>query len=157
MPLLAGWIAGGWQWTRGVGGGGQDGDDKTTRTRTTQWQQGQGPWWHVQGCRDNNDKDQKMRKRMVRMRDDNGRDGTNDGTMVWMRTRGKGQQNKSTTMTDGRPDAQDDPSAHHCELLLVEWIAGGPWQTSAWQWQAWWPPAPAPATVSNCLQGGSGC
>ena len=70
----------------------------------------------------------RTRKRVLRTRDPDGRDRTNEGTtMAWTRTRGKGQRTKRVTMTRGRPHIQDDLSTplHHCQPLLTGWIAGG--------------------------------
>ena len=59
-PLLTGWIAGPWQWTRGRRRTTEDNDNRRARTKTGQQQgQWQGPWQNGQiwGQQDDNNKE----------------------------------------------------------------------------------------------------
>jgi hypothetical protein len=57
------------------------------------------------------------RMRVVRTRDDDGRDRMNEGTMAWMRTRGKGQRSRRATTV---------PWAHALNLpSLTSVVRGG--------------------------------
>ena len=79
-----------------------------------------------QGGGGTDDNDQKMRKIVARMRDDDVRDRTNEGmTTVGVRMASRA---RGATTTKGRPNTQDDMSTppHCCEPLLTGQKGGAP-------------------------------